>query len=237
MGAEMSTAGRAARLLLVDDHDLYRSSLRDMLADEPSVEVVGEAPGGREAVALTARVRPDLVLMDIRMPEMDGLEATREIKRKNPGISVLMVTMQEDPDYLFEALKVGAAGYVLKDATQEEMISAVLGVVSGDSPLDPDLAGQLLRRLVDDVQQRPAPPEREERPRDRLVQSLTARELEVLGFVARGYTNRQIANELVISVGTVKNHVEHIIAKLGVSDRTQAAVQAYEMRIIRPPES
>ena len=237
MGAEMSTAGRAARLLLVDDHDLYRSSLRDMLADEPSVEVVGEAPGGREAVALSTRVRPDLVLMDIRMPEMDGLEATREIKRKNPGISVLMVTMQEDPDYLFEALKVGAAGYVLKDATQEEMLSAVLGVISGDSPLDPDLAGQLLRRLVDDVQQRPAPPEREERPRDRLVQSLTARELEVLGFVARGYTNRQIANESVISVGTVKNHVEHIIAKLGVSDRTQAAVQAYEMRIIRPPES
>lgn len=239
MGIEGLAANGAARLLIVDDHDLARSSLRDMLEDEEDVEVVGEASCGRDAVVLCARLRPDLVLMDIRMPGMDGLEATREIKRQNPGISVLMVTMQEDPDYLLEALKTGAAGYVLKDATREEMISAVLGVLSGDSPLDPDLAAKLLRRLVEDGEQSAVSPERPEGRHASLVQSLTPltpRELEVLSFIVLGYTNRQIARELVISVGTAKNHVEHIIRKLEVSDRTQAAVRAYQLRIIRPPE-
>ncbi|MDQ4128431.1 MAG: response regulator transcription factor [Actinomycetota bacterium] len=237
MGSEEPAVNGPARLVLVDDNDLARESLRDMLEDEPAVEVVGEASCGRDAISVCAELRPDLVLMDIRMPGMDGLEATRQIKQEDPTISVLMVTMHEDPDYLFEALRAGAAGYVLKDATQDEMISAVLGVLSGDSSLDPDLAAKLLRRLVDEAQDQSVSQEQPTvRPEHQPLQPLTPRELEVLGYVALGYTNRRIAEELFISVGTVKNHVEHTIAKLGVSDRTQAAVRCYELGIIKPPE-
>ncbi len=235
MGSEDPAVNGPARLVLVDDNDLARESLRDMLEDEPAVEVVGEASSGGDAISVCAELRPDLVLMDIRMPGMDGLEATRRIKGDHPKMSVLMVTMQEDTNYLFEALKAGAAGYVLKDATREELISAVLGVLSGESSLDPELAARLLRRLVDDVAgERDVPPKGSESPNASLAQPLTPRELEVLGFVVLGYTNRQIAGELFISVGTVKNHVEHTIAKLGVSDRTQAAVRAYELGIVQP---
>jgi DNA-binding NarL/FixJ family response regulator len=223
-----------ARLVVADDNDLARDSLLDLLEDEPTVEVVGEASWGGEAISVCAKLRPDLVLMDIRMPRMDGLEATRKIKQADPTISVLMVTMHEDPDYLFEALRAGAAGYVLKDATREEMISAVRGVLSGDSSLDPDLAAKLLRRLVDEVGEQDAPKESPRNRQGQPLQPLTPRELEVLGYVAMGYTNRRIAEELFISVGTVKNHVEHTIAKLGVSDRTQAAVRAYELGIVDP---
>ncbi len=238
MGSEERAANGPARLVLVDDNDLARESLRDMLEDEPAVEVVGEASCGRDAISVCAELRPDLVLMDIRMPGMDGLEATRRIKQDQPKISVLMVTMQEDPDYLYEALRAGAAGYVLKDATREEMVSAVLSVLSGESSLDPDVSTRLLRRLVDDAAgEQDAPPRGAESPNHSLAQPLTPRELEVLGFVVLGYTNRQIAQELFISVGTVKNHVEHTIAKLGVSDRTQAAVRAYELGIVKPPGS
>jgi DNA-binding NarL/FixJ family response regulator len=150
MSAEVSPVERrgSTRLLIVDDHDLAREGLRDMLADEPDIEVVGEAGNGREALALCSRSQPDLVLMDVRMPEMDGLEATREVKRRHPRISVLMVTMHENPDYLLEALKAGAAGYVLKDAPQREVIAAVRQVRGGESPLDPKLAARLLRRLA-----------------------------------------------------------------------------------------
>ncbi len=234
MESREPAANGPARLVVVDDNDLARESLLDMLEDEPAIEVVGEACWGGEAISVCDELQPDLVLMDIRMPGMDGLEATRRIKREHPTMSVLMVTMHEDPDYLFEALKAGAAGYVLKDATQEEMISAVLGVVSGESSLDPDLAAKLLRRLVDEAPDRDAPQERKVKPEHQPLQPLTPRELEVLGFVVLGYTNRQIAQELFISVGTVKNHVEHTIAKLGVSDRTQAAVRAYELGIVQP---
>ncbi len=236
MESEEFAVNGPARVVVVDDNDLARESLCDMLEDEPAVEVIGEASSGGEAISVCAELRPDLALMDIRMPGMDGLEATRRVKKDHPRISVLMVTMHEDPDYLFEALKAGAAGYVLKDSTQEEMISAVLGVLSGESSLDPDLAAKLLRRLVDETGEGNAAPQ-EGPPRNRPeppLQPLTPRELEVLGYVALGHTNRRIAEELYISVGTVKNHVEHTIAKLGVSDRTQAAVRAYELGIVGP---
>ena len=225
----MSVNGKKARLVLVDDHDLARAGLRELLSDEPSVDVVGEASCGEEAVALCDRVRPDLSLMDIRMPNMDGLAATRAIKRRQPGISVLMVTMQEDSDYLLEALKAGAAGYVLKGASSDELVSAVLRVLSGDSPLDSDVAARLLRRLVDE-----RPPENRPPPAP-LAEPLTPRELEVLGHLAQGHTNRKIAEILTLSPGTVKRHAEHIIAKMGVSDRTQAAVKAYELGLITAP--
>ena len=239
MGAETMSyrrVGQPARLLVVDDHDLAREGLQDMLADESGIEVVGEAADGREAVALCSRLRPDLVLMDVRMPEMDGLEATRRIKQRYPKVSVLMVTMHENPDYLLEALKVGAAGYVLKDAPQEEVADAVLKVLDGESPLDQELAARLLRRLADEVGEEGPPEEADRRAADRshqlLVEPLTPRELEVLGLLKLGHTNRQIAQELVISPGTAKNHVEHIIRKLEVSDRTQAVVRALELRIL-----
>src|SRR3712207_2421516 len=141
------TPGRT-RLAIVDDHDLAREGLKDMLLDAPDIEVVGEAANGREALLLCSRLHPDLLLMDVRMPEMDGLVATREVKQRYPLVSVLMVTMHENPDYLFEAMKAGAAGYVLKDALEEEVINAVRQVREGESPLDSELAARLIRRLA-----------------------------------------------------------------------------------------
>lgn len=219
------------RVVIVDDHDLAREGLRDMLVDEPDIEVVGEASNGQEALKRCSRLQPDLVLMDVRMPEMDGLAATSKLKQRHPRISVLMVTMHENPDYLLEALKAGAAGYVLKDAHQHEIITAIHQVRSGDSPLDPQLSARLLRRMAAEENQR----EDEEKPRTSsfsYVEALTPREQEVLEFMKLGWTNRQIAQELFISPGTVKNHVEHIIAKLEASDRTQAVVRALELGVL-----
>ena len=218
------------RLLVVDDHELARESLKDMLADEPDMEVIGEASNGRLALALCARLEPDLVMMDVRMPEMDGLAATRELKQRHPGTAVLMVTMHENTDYLLEALRAGAAGYVLKDAPQDEVLGAVRQVVRGESPLDQALAARLLRRVANDESLPRAG--RRRFPGAAPVQPLTPRELEVLDLLKYGMTNRQVAQELYISVRTVKNHVEHVIGKLGVSDRTQAVVRALEMGLI-----
>jgi DNA-binding NarL/FixJ family response regulator len=220
------------RLVIVDDHKIARESLRDMLADEPCIEVIGEAANGREALALCSRLRPDLIMMDVRMPEMDGLAATREIKQTYPEISVLMVTMHENPDYLLEALKAGAAGYVLKDALQHEVVAAVHQVLGGESPLDPELAARLLRRLANEVGKQGGALRTSQGREKPYIQPLTPRELEVLGLLKLGLSNRQIAEKLVVSRGTAKNHVEHIIQKLGVSDRTQAVVRALELGIL-----
>jgi DNA-binding NarL/FixJ family response regulator len=220
------------RLAIVDDHELAREGLRDMLDDETDVEVVGEATNGREALLLCSRVRPDLVLMDVRMPEMDGLAATRELKQRHPEISVMMVTMHENPDYLLEALKAGAAGYVLKDAPRHEVITAVQRVREGESALDPDLGRRLGRRFATQRTRH-----KRDRPADGgLADTLTPREREVLGLMQLGRTNRQLAEELFISPLTAKRHVENIIAKLGVSDRTQAVVRALEMGMLELAE-
>jgi DNA-binding NarL/FixJ family response regulator len=216
-----------ARLLLADDHDLLRQGLRSVLESEPGLEVIGEASDGREALELSRRLRPDLVLMDVRMPAMDGLAATRAIKQEHPEISVLMVTMHDDPDYLMEALAAGAAGYVLKDAPGDRLISAVRRTLAGESPLNQELAMQLLLRLSSERRPEPTPaPPKAQNP---LREPLTPREVEVLQLLAKGHTNQQIAKTLVISKGTVKVHVERIIRKLEVSDRTQAAVRAIEL--------
>ncbi len=204
-----------------------------MLVDAPDIEVVGEAADGREALLLCSRLHPDLVLMDVRMPEMDGLAATREIKQRYPEVSVMMVTMHENPDYLLEALKAGAAGYVLKDAPRREVITAVQRVREGESSLDPDLAERLLRRLATENGGRRGARSADADP---TVDSLTPREFEVLQLMQRGNTNRQIADKLFISGGTVKRHVENIIAKLGVSDRTQAVVRALELGVLELSE-
>jgi two-component system, NarL family, response regulator DegU len=222
------TPGRT-RLAIIDDQDLAREGLKDMLLDEPDIEVVGEAANGREALLLCSRLQPDLLLMDVRMPEMDGLAATREVKQRYPLVSVLMVTMHENPNYLLEALKAGAAGYVLKDAPQEEVIDAVRRVREGESPLDSELAARLIRRLATEGQERGRTRSVHD---EAILERLTPRELEVLGLMKQGLSNREIAQDLVISLGTAKNHVEHIIAKLGVSDRTQAVVKALELGIL-----
>lgn len=225
--------GKPARLIIADDHDYVRSGIRVMLSGEAGLEIVGEVADGQEALEICARERPDLALMDVRMPRMDGLTATRSIKRSFPEISVLILTMHESEDYLLEAVKAGAAGYVLKDAPQKELVTAIHKVLEGETTLNRRLSTRLLKRLANDARGAAAP--RSEAGRSAPAQPLTARELEVLEHVALGKTNREIAGEFVISVGTVKNHVEHIIAKLEASDRTQAVVRALEFRIIDFP--
>jgi DNA-binding NarL/FixJ family response regulator len=222
----------AKRLILVDDHHLLRRGFRSLLSSEPGLEVVGEASNGLEAIELCRRLDPDLVLMDVRMPEMDGITATRHIKREQPGIGVLMVTMHENPDYLLEALDAGAAGYVLKDAPADRLISAVHRTLNGESPLNQELATRLLRRLAEEKQQKPY--SNPSTLRGPLGEALTPRETEVLSLLTTGQTNQQIAQTLIISKGTAKVHVERIIRKLGVSDRTQAAVRAIELGLTSP---
>jgi DNA-binding NarL/FixJ family response regulator len=235
MEGEVRIGARAgsARLVLADDHDLVREGIRAVLEGEPDLAVVGEASNGREAVEVCRKVRPDLVLMDVRMPEMDGLAATRAIKEELPETSVVMVTMHESPDYLLEAIKAGAAGYILKDAAGERLVEAVRRTLEGDAPLSEGLAMQLLVRMVGDneqsVEQHP-----EKKGRAQLPKGITPRETEVLKLLAQGWTNPQIAEDLAISRGTVKIHVQNIIGKLGVSDRTQAAVRAIELGIFDP---
>ena len=215
---------RRVRIVIVDDHELARAGLRTMMVGEPDLEVVGEAANGAEAQELCRRLQPDLVLTDVRMPDLDGLAVTRAIKRDHPTTSVIIVTMHEDLDYLFDALKAGAAGYLLKDATQREVLAAVRQVVRGESPLSPEKVTQLLRRVPNGTLRGVGPP----------PERLTPREREVLRLVVRGQTNREIARGLNVSVATVKVHVERLIAKLGVSDRTQAAVRAVELGLVAP---
>jgi len=214
---------KPARIVIADDHELARAGLRAMLTDQRGFELVGEASNGQEALQLCRRLQPDLALIDVRMPEMDGLSTCRAVKQECPATSVILVTMHANPEYLFEALKAGAAGYVLKDVSQRELISAVQKVLHGESILNQELVARLLQRLASETQSR------EDLPAGRL----SPREREVLELLTKGQTNREIARKLTVSVSTVKIHVEHILAKLGVSDRTQAAVRATEMGLLR----
>jgi DNA-binding NarL/FixJ family response regulator len=218
-----------ARVIVADDHVLIREGFRTILSKEADVEVVDEAKTGREALNLCRNLRPDLVLMDVRMPEMDGLAATRAIKAERPSTSVLILTTYENPDYLFEAIRSGAVGYVLKDATKGEILGAVRGVLSGEAPLDQNLSLQLLQRLILEHRQEPRPPLRDEKEQEKIRESLTARELEILELLIQGQSNQEIARHLTVSLSTVKTHIQHIIAKLEVSDRTQAAVRAIRL--------
>ena len=232
---------RPSRILIADDHPLFRDALKRMLMEQSDFEVVAEAADGREAIELCRRLRPELVLLDVRMPEMDGITATREIKQEFPRTIVLILTALEDADHLSEALEAGAAGYVLKYASKQEVIAAIRGVLSGESPINQKLGTQLLMRLYNQEAREEedladhAPPSRrplEERPERALLGSLTPRELEVLRLVAKGQTNQQIADNLFISLPTVKKHVQRVISKLEVSDRTQAAVLAMELGVL-----
>jgi NarL family two-component system response regulator LiaR len=233
MEAEDSRDGRMARVLIADDHRLVREGLKAVLATEPDLEVVGEAQDGHEAIEACRRLEPDLILMDVRMPRADGLEATKKIKEEMPRTSVVMVTMHENPDYLLEAVRAGAAGYILKDAGEERLIGALRRTLAGESPLDQGLVMRLLRALSgEDAGRRPLPATEARERRGTLPEGITPREVEVLRLLAQGWTNPQVAQRLAISRGTVKMHVQNIIAKLGVSDRTQAAVRAIELGIL-----
>jgi DNA-binding NarL/FixJ family response regulator/signal transduction histidine kinase len=216
------------RLLIADDHALVREGLQTMLASESDLEIVGEAADGREAIELCRRLRPDLVLMDARMPKMNGLAAARAIKAEDPATIILMLTAFGNPDYLREAVRAGASGYVIKDATKHDLIGSVRGALRGEHPLHQELAMQLLQRLAGEDGQETEAPRDSGNQTEPLPEVLTRRELEVLRLLAQGQTNRQISQQLVVSAATVKVHVEHILEKLKVSDRTQAAVWASE---------
>ena len=219
----LSQKAKPARLVIADDHELARAGLRAMLTGQRGLEVVGEAANGREALMLCRRLQPDLALIDVRMPEQDGLATCRAIKEECPAMSVILITIHENPEYLLEAFKAGAAGYVLKDISQSELITAIKGVLRGESILNKELVILLLRRMASET------PSQEELPARRL----SLREREVLRLLTQGQTNREIAQNLIVSVSTVKIHVEHILAKLDVSDRTQAAVRAIELGLLQ----
>jgi two-component system, NarL family, response regulator LiaR len=235
-----ATPSGPSRIVVVDDHPIFRQAVKDILSELSTghLEVVGEARDGQEALELCRRVRPDLVLMDIRMPGMDGFEATRAIKREFPRTTVLVLTSAEDPNHLLEAIKAGAAGYVLKDLTSHRLTDAIQRALSGDSPLDQKLAMELLTRVVDQMpKEEPTSlsagrSSKKQHPEPPLLETLTPREVEVLQLVVRGQTNRQIARNLSVVMTTVKHHVQRIIEKLGVSDRTQAAVRAIELGLL-----
>ena len=216
------------RVLVADDQGMVRAGFRMILEAQPDLEVVGEAADGRQAVEAARRLRPDVVLMDIRMPLMDGIEATRRLA--GPGVTdpvqVLVLTTFDLDEYVFEALRAGASGFLLKDLPREELIRAVRVVAAGEALLAP----RVTRRLIEEFARRPASAEL----RPEALGDLTAREREVLELLARGYSNAEIAAELVISEQTVKTHVGNVLAKLGLRDRIQAVILAYEVGLIQP---
>jgi len=212
-------------VLVADDQALVRDGLRLILEVEEGIEVVGEATNGHEAVALVGRLAPDVVLMDVRMPVLDGLAATREIVRSGSSSRVLMLTTYDEDGYLYEAIRAGASGFLLKDSRREQLVGAIRTVAAGDAVLHPELTRRLLERFGSG----PAP----DAVSDRLS-GLSAREREVLTCVARGRTNAEIAAELFLSEATVKTHLMHVTGKLGLRDRVHAVVTAYECGLVRP---
>jgi len=204
------------KILICDDQAVIRDGLEMLLKLEQDFEVVGAAQDGAEAIELAAQKSPDLVLMDLKMPGMNGIEATREIRTKFPNIKVLVLTTYDDDEWLFDAIRAGASGYLLKDTPRHKIIEAIRGTVEGRSFLDPAIAGKLINQVASNQKQ----------PISVLAEKLTERELDVLRLIAKGFNNGDIAGQLHLSEGTVRNHVSAILEKLGVSDRTQAAVIA-----------
>ena len=204
------------RVLIADDHQLFRDGLKALLLSAPDTEVVGEAATGTEAIGMAAESQPDVVLMDLQMPDMDGIEATRHIVRTSPQMKVLMVTMFEDDQSVFAAMRAGARGYVLKGAKHDEMLRAIRAVSSGEAIFSASIASRMMNFFT--ASRAVVPPE--------TFSDLTDREHEVLVLIARGESNAEIAESLSISVKTVRNHVSNIFNKLQVADRAQAAIRA-----------
>ena len=214
------------RVLLADDQSLVRAGFRMILKTEPGIEVVGEAADGNEAVALAARFTPEVVLMDIRMPELDGIEATRRIVVDETSPRVLVLTTFDLDDYVYGALRAGASGFLLKDAPEDQLVSAIRVVAQGGSLFAPSVTRRLIAAFASRSEPTPPPD----------LSDLTRRELEILRLVAQGLSNGEIAASLVLSEHTVKTHVAHLLQKLNLRDRTQAVVAAYESGLVRPGE-
>ncbi|MCI0486644.1 MAG: response regulator transcription factor [Blastocatellia bacterium] len=213
------------RILIVDDQALFREGLRTLLSVRADLEVVGEAANGEEALRLAAVLNPAVILMDLQMPVLDGVAATRRLRRERPECRVIVLTTFDDDEYVFEGLRAGAVGYLLKDAPSEKLVEAIRAAARGESFLQPSVAAKVVAefaRLTDKISNKPQP----------LVDPLSNRELEILRLVAEGASNKEIASALFIAEGTVKNHITNILGKLGVRDRTQAALRARDMRLL-----
>ena len=206
------------KVIICDDQAIVRDGLAMLLKLEPDIEVVGIAGDGAEAIEMVADNRPDLILMDLKMPIMNGVEATRQIRMKYPEVKVLVLTTYADDEWVFDAIQSGASGYLLKDTPREELVKSVKGTLAGKTYVDPSVAGKVLDHFSSHQTQ----------PSTLITSKLTEREIEVLRLIAKGLSNADIAERLFLSDGTVRNHVSAILAKLGVSDRTQAAVIAIQ---------
>ncbi|AZF37389.1 Two-component transcriptional response regulator, LuxR family [Pseudomonas sp. R4-39-08] len=212
------------RLVLADDHEVTRTGFVSLLAGHPQFEVVGQASDGLQAVELCERLLPDIVILDIRMPGLNGLGAARLLQQRLPEVKVVMFTMDDSPEYLEAAMQAGAVGYLLKDASRTEVIQALQQVAAGGEALNTAVSARLLRRMTERQASGAAPGE-----------PLTPRERQVLGLVANGMSNRAIGEQLGITTGTAKAHVERVIGKLGAADRTQAAVRGIALGLVTPP--
>jgi len=206
------------KVIVCDDQAIVRDGLVMLLKLEPDIDIVGTAEDGAEAVEMVADKGADLILMDLKMPIMNGVEATRQIMMKHPAVKVLVLTTYADDEWVFDAIQAGASGYLLKDTPREELMKAVRGTAAGKTYVDPSVAGKVLEQVSS----------RQTQPATLITAKLTQREVEVLRLIARGLSNADIADRLFLSDGTVRNHVSAILAKLGVSDRTQAAVIAIQ---------
>ena len=221
--------GSRIRVLIVDDDDLMRAGLRGVLASDEAIELVGEADDGRAAAYRTRLLKPDVVLMDIRMPDLDGIAATREVLAAFPEVKVVILTTFEQDDYIFGALSAGASGFLLKRTRPEDLIAAIHTIAAGDSLLSPSVTSRVIERMAGQP-----PPNAE---RDARLDELTPREREVLALAARGLSNGEIAAQLFIEESTVKTHVKRILGKLGARDRVQAVIFAYETGLAQPGAS
>jgi len=218
-------SGTPVRVLLVDDQALFREALAVLLEVRAEIEVVGEAADGAAALERSAALQPDVVLMDLHMPVLDGIAATRRLRVEQPGVRVLALTTFDDDEDVFAALRAGAVGYLLKDVTSDRLVEALLAAARGESVLQPSVAARVVARFAgmpDDAAPRPQP----------LVVPLSDRELEVLRLLGDGCSNREIATSLFLAEGTVKNHVTNVLAKLGARDRTQAALRGRALGLV-----
>jgi DNA-binding NarL/FixJ family response regulator len=215
------TTPQKIRVMVADDHPVVREGLTTMLARESDIEVLGEAQNGREAIEKARELQPDIVLMDLRMPEVDGIEAIRRIKAENPKVKFIILTTYDNDEYIFKGIEAGARAYLLKDAPRSELFKAIKAVNRGESLIEPAIAGKVLDRLAElSRQAQPA-------------ESLSERELEVLALIAQGASNKSIAANLQIGESTVKTHIQGIFNKLGVNDRTEAVTQAIKKGLVR----
>jgi DNA-binding NarL/FixJ family response regulator len=217
--------------LIVDDHQLMRDGLVRLLSLEPDVEIVGTACDGKEAVQKVGALSPSLVLMDIRMPELSGIQATKQIKTEHPGVEIVLLTMHDEDDYVFEGIAAGASGYLLKDSSREELISTIQQVHAGQASLTPSVTRRVMQEFAT-LQQG-----KREKPNGSKPEELSRREMDVLELLVKGLSNKQIAKELFIDETTVKTHLHRIFEKLNVRDRTQAAILALQRGWCQSPSA